>query len=161
MKIAKDTVVTLKYLVKDSDGNMVDEGSELLTYLHGGYGGLFAAIEEVLEGKVAGEQVAVRLQPEQAFGEYDADLVDMEDQGVFPEHIEIGMQFERMVEGDPDATQLFTITDIADGKVMLDGNHPLAGVTLVFACTVAGVRPATAEEVAHQHAHGPGGAHHH
>jgi FKBP-type peptidyl-prolyl cis-trans isomerase SlyD len=160
MKIAKDTVVTLKYLVKDSDGNMVDEGRELLTYLHGGYGGIFGAIEAALEGKEAGEQLALRLQPEQAFGDYDADLVDMEDASAFPENIEVGMQFERMVEGDPDATQLYVITDIADGKVLLDGNHPLAGVTLVFACTVAGVRAASAEEVAHQHAHGPGGHHH-
>lgn len=160
MKIAKDTVVTLKYLVKDTDGNVVDDGHDLLTYLHGGYGGLFEAIEQALEGKETGEQLALRLQPDQAFGEYDSDLVDMEDRGVFPEHIEIGMQFERMVEGDPDATQLFTITDIAEGKVMLDGNHPLAGVTLNFACTVAGVRAATAEEIAHQHAHGAGGHHH-
>lgn len=160
MRIAKNTVVTLKYLVKDSDGNVIDDGADLLTYMHGGYGGIFGAIEEGLEGREQGEQMALRLQPDQAFGEYDAELVEMEDRAVFPEHIEVGMQFERMVEGDPDATRLYTITDIADGKVMLDGNHPLAGLTLVFACTVTGVRAATPDEIAHQHAHGPGGHHH-
>jgi len=161
MQITKDTVVTLKYMVKDTDGNMVDEGTQPLVYLHGGYGGIFATIEEALNGKDVGEALALRLQPDQAFGDYDADLVDMEDRAIFPENLEIGMQFERCIDGeDEDETQLYTVTDIADGKVVLDGNHPLAGLTLSFACTVINVRAATEEEIEHGHPHNPGQCHH-
>jgi len=163
MKIATNTVVTLKYLVKDTDGNMVDEGAQPLVYLHSGYEGLFETIEAALEGKAVGESICLRLEPDQAFGEYDSELVDMEDRGVFPDHLEIGMQFERVVEGedgDEDETQLYTVTDIAEGKVVLDGNHPLAGMALSFACTVLDIRAATEEEVTHGHPHSPGQGHH-
>lgn len=160
MKIAKNTVVTLAYQVTDPDGNMVDEGKQPLTYLHGGYGGIFAAIEAALADRDVGEAVVVKLQPEDAFGEYDASLVEMEPRSLFPDNIEVGMQFERASEDGEDDT-LFTITDIAEDKVVVDGNHPLAGMALVFSCTVSGVRAATREETMHGHVHGPGGHHHH
>ncbi len=159
MKIAKDTVVTLAYQVTDSDGNMVDEGRQPLTYLHGGYGSIFAAIESALAEKEVGEDIVVKLQPEDAFGEYDAALVEIEPRSLFPDNIEVGMQFERASDDGEDDT-LFTITDIADDKVVVDGNHPLAGLALVFSCTVSGVRAATHEETTHGHVHGPGGHHH-
>ncbi|MRR49829.1 MAG: peptidylprolyl isomerase [Rhodocyclaceae bacterium] len=163
MQIAKDSVVTLKYRVTDSDGNLVDEGKEPLVYLHGGYGGIFDTIEEQLQGKDVGAELVVKLQPEQAFGDYDETLVEIEPRSLFPENIEIGMQFERAGEDedDEDDGQLFTITDIADDKVVVDGNHPLAGMSLVFSCTVADVRKATADELAHGHIHGGGDGHHH
>jgi len=160
MQIAKDTVVTLNYRVTDSDGNLVDEGHEPLVYLHGGYGGIFGKIEETLQGKEAGAAFDISLEPTDAFGEYDAELVMIEPRSLFPDTIEVGMQFERATEeGDDD--ELFTITDIADDKVVVDGNHPLAGMTLKFTCTVADVRSASAEEIAHGHVHAPGGHHHH
>lgn len=163
MQIGQDTVVTLKYRVMDSDGNVVDAGNMPLNYLHGGYRGIFPNIETALEGKQAGDAIEVKLQPEDAFGEYDADLVTVESRHLFPENIEVGMQFERAGDGegdeddDDDEDMLFTITDIADDKVVVDGNHPLAGVALIFSCTVTDVRAATADEVEHGHAHDPEG----
>lgn len=160
MRIAKDTVVTLSYRVSDADGNIVDEGSEPIIYLHGGYGGLFPRLEESLEGKEAGHELCIKLQPEDAFGEYDAELVSIEEASLFPENVQVGMQFERVMDGDQDETMLFSVTDIADGKVVVDGNHPLAGMALVFDCTVADIRAASAEEMEHGHPHTPGHHHH-
>ncbi|GAB2180725.1 peptidylprolyl isomerase [Denitratisoma sp. agr-D3] len=160
MQIAKNTVVTLSYHVTDAQGNMVDEGAQPLVYLHGGYDGIFPLLEETLQGKNVGDKLEVRLEPEDAFGDYDAELVLIESRNLFPDSIEVGMQFERGTE-DGDDDELYTITDITDDKVVVDGNHPLAGVALNFICTVAEVRPATAEELAHGHVHGPEGHHHH
>ncbi|MCX7173134.1 MAG: peptidylprolyl isomerase [Proteobacteria bacterium] len=160
MQIAKNSVVTLAYQVHDSDGNLIDEGSQPLVYIHGGYDGIFPRIEEELHGKDVGATLKVKLEPEEAFGEYDAELVNVEARNLFPEQIEVGMQFERGSEDD-DEDMLFTITDIEGDKVVVDGNHPLAGMSLVFSCTVTEVRLANTEELAHGHAHGPGGHHHH
>jgi len=160
MLIARNTVVTLKYSVKDTEGTSIDEGTAPLVYLHGGYGGIFDRIEEALQGKDVGDALEVRLEPEDAFGEYDAELVAIESRQLFPENIEVGMQFERGSEDGEDDDALFTITDIADDKVVVDGNHPLAGIALLFSCTVAEVRAASAEEISHGHPHGAHGHHH-
>jgi FKBP-type peptidyl-prolyl cis-trans isomerase SlyD len=160
MLIARNTVVTLKYSVMDTDGSPVDEGAAPLVYLHGGYGGIFDRIEEELQGKAEGDALEVKLEPEDAFGEYDADLVAVESRQLFPENIEVGMQFERGGEDGESEDALFTITDIADDKVVVDGNHPLAGIALMFSCIVTGVRAATAEEITHGHVHGEHGHHH-
>jgi len=160
MQVAKDTVVTLHYRVTDPDGNTIDDGHNPLVYLHGGYDGIFTRIEEALQGKAVGEQLEVKLQPEDAFGEYDADLVRVESLSMFPENIQVGMQFERATE-DGDDEIIYTITDIEGERVVVDGNHPLAGTALIFNCTVAEVRPASGEELAHGHVHGPEGHHHH
>ncbi|KAA3655280.1 MAG: peptidylprolyl isomerase [Proteobacteria bacterium] len=159
MQIAKNTVVTLKYTVHDPDGNVVDDGQHPLVYLHGGYDGIFSPIEEALHGKSTGENLKMKLQPDDAFGEYDENMVMMEDRSLFPDNIEVGMSFERVTEDGEDEV-LYRITDIADGKVVVDGNHPLAGVALLFDITIAEVRPATQEEIAHGHVHGAGGHHH-
>ena len=160
MLIARNTVVTLKYSVKDTEGTSIDEGTAPLVYLHGGYGGIFDRIEEALQGKAVGDALEVKLEPEDAFGEYDAELVAIESRQLFPENIEVGMQFERGSEDGEDDDALFTITDIADDKVVVDGNHPLAGIALLFSCTVAEVRAASPEEVSHGHPHGEHGHHH-
>ena len=159
MEIVKNTVVTLNYSVHDPDGNLVDDGANPLVYLHGGYDGIFPKLEEELHGKSVGEKLVVKLQPEDAFGDYDESLVMIEPADLFPDNIEIGMAFERVGEDDEE-DMLFRVTDIADGKVVVDGNHPLAGTALVFDITVAEVRPATAEELTHGHVHGAGGHHH-
>ena len=122
MLISKNSVVTLKYSVTDPDGNMVDPGEAPLAYLHGGYGGIFQPIEEALEGKTVGDEVVVKLQPEDAFGEYDEELVEIESRANFPDNIEVGMQFERVSE-DGEEEGLYTVTDIADDRVVIDGNH--------------------------------------
>lgn len=157
MQIAPHTVVTLAYQVTDPDGEMVDAGERPIVYLHGGFDDIFPKIEEALLGKVAGDQVQIKLQPDEAFGEYDADLVQIEPRGSFPETLQVGMQFEGAPTGSgEDDFILYRVTEIIDDKVMLDGNHPLAGMALVFSCTVSDVRAASDEEIAHGHVHGDG-----
>lgn len=161
MNITKDTVVTLHYQLSDAQGNLIEESSEPMVYLHGGYQNTLPKIEEALDGKAAGFQVTIQVEPEDAFGDYDADLVKIEPRNLFPDEIAVGMQFEAPSDGDSQAeARVFTVTDIADGKVVLDGNHPLAGMALRFALNVVEVREASDEEVAHGHVHGPHGHHH-
>ena len=155
MQVAKNSVITLDYHVTDPDGEVVDEGREPLVYLHGGYEDIFPKIEEALQGKGAGESVKVKLQPDEAFGDYDAELVQIEPRKDFPKELQIGMQFEGGPEegGDDEDFIIYRVTEIADDKVVLDGNHPLSGMALVFTCTVTAIRPASAEEVEHGHVH--------
>ncbi len=161
MQVSKNTVVTLDYNVTDPDGTVVDEGRDALIYLHGGYDDIFPKIEEALQDKKVGETVTVKLQPDDAFGEYDAELVQIEPRKDFPKELEVGMQFEGAPQGaDEDEFVIYRVTDIADDKVVLDGNHPLAGIALVFTCTVTAVRPASEEEVEHGHVHGLDGDEH-
>jgi len=159
MEIIKNTVVTLDYIVRDPEGNVVDDGTNPLVYLHGGYDAIFPLLEEKLHGMNTGEKLTIKLQPDDAFGEFDESLVLVEDRELFPADIEVGMAFERVGdEGEDD--MVFRITDIADEKVVVDGNHPLAGMALVFDVTVRDVRSATAEELEHGHVHGEHGHHH-
>ncbi|HNC51262.1 MAG TPA: peptidylprolyl isomerase [Accumulibacter sp.] len=155
MQVAKNTVVTLDYSVTDLDGELVDAGQEPLVYLHGGYDDIFPMIEEAVQGKRIGESVVVKMQPDDAFGEYDADLVQLEERSQFPQELQLGMQFEGVPEDadDDEDVLIYRVTEIADDKVVLDGNHPLAGMALVFTCTVTDIRPATAEEISHGHTH--------
>jgi FKBP-type peptidyl-prolyl cis-trans isomerase SlyD len=146
MQITKDTVVLLDVSLSDVHGNAMRESAEAVQYLHGGYDGIFPLVEAALEGKSAGEMVDVRLEPADAFGEYDAELVRLAERAQFPPELTIGMQFEEDA-GEDAGLVVFTVTDIADGQVVVDGNHPLAGMALQFACTVVSVRSATAEEL--------------
>ncbi|MCH8618632.1 peptidylprolyl isomerase [Undibacterium sp. TS12] len=164
MKIGKNSVVTAHYTLKDAQDNLIEEGQEPMVYLHGGYDNVFPKIEEALEGKEKGYSTIIQLNPEDAFGDYDAELVKVEPRERFPSPLEVGMQFEGMPE-ESDETEdgdahIFTVTDIADDKVVLDGNHPLAGIALRFSLTVEDVRAASEEEIAHGHVHGAHGHHH-
>jgi len=153
-QVVRNTVVTLDYKVTDTDGAVVDAGDEPLVYLHGGYDDIFPKIEEAVQGRKVGDAVVVKLQPDEAFGDYDEELIQVESRGQFPEELQVGMQFEGAPEGsDDEEFVIYRVTDIADDKVVLDGNHPLAGMALIFNCTVAAVRPATAEEISHGHVH--------
>lgn len=152
--VVKNTIVTLDYSVTDPDGVLVDAGQEPLVYLHGGYDDIFPLIEEAVHEKKIGESVVVKMQPDDAFGEYDAQLIQVESRKGFPKELEVGMQFEGVPDGeDDDDILIYRVTEIADDKVVLDGNHPLAGMALVFTCTVTAVRPASAEEIEHGHMH--------
>ena len=159
MQIAKNTVVSLTYELFDADGKMIEKTDAPIEYLHGGYQGIFPLVEQALTGKAAGETCRVMLEPEAAFGDYDAQLVHLEPRNKFPDNIAVGMQFEgRGVESG--TTLVYTVTNIAEDKVVVDGNHSLAGKTLHFAGTVTFVRAATAEELVHGHVHGEHGHHH-
>jgi len=131
-------VVTLRVELHDAQGVKIQDLSNL-TYLHGGYGELFAALERVLEGKAAGESVRIQLEPEDAFGEYDADLLRVEPAERYGEGLVVGMEVE-------EHSRFYRVTDVADGKAVLDGNHPLAGIALRFFCEILSVRTAKPEE---------------
>ena len=133
-----------------------------MIYLHGGYAGTFPKIEELLEGQEIGFETNVQLEPQDAFGDYDAELLRIEQRDRFPEPLEVGMQFEGVpslddeeegteflsAEDDEDQqTLIYTITDLAEDRVILDANHPLAGMALRFWIQVTEVRVATNEEV--------------
>jgi len=111
-----------------------------LTYLHGGHGELFAALERVLEGKAPGDSVRIQLEPEDAFGEYDADLLRVEPAERYGQGLAVGMEVE-------EDSRFYTVTDVAAGKAVLDGNHPLAGMALRFSIEIVTVRSAKAEEI--------------
>jgi FKBP-type peptidyl-prolyl cis-trans isomerase SlyD len=158
MKIAKDTVVTLRYKVSEPTGRLIEESKAPMVYLHGGYNNTLPKIEEALDGKEAGHAVTLDLQPEDAFGVRDESLVRTIPKSEFPTGIKVGGQLEgRTDDGQP---HIFHVMKIKGPEVHLDGNHPLAGKALRFQLTVTGVRAASAEEIAHGHVHGDGGHHH-
>ena len=160
MQIIKDTVVSITYQLANSDGEVLEQAEQPMSYLHGGYDNIFPTVEEQLHGKKVGESLTVVLEPEFAFGEYDAELVRVESKDRFPaEQVAVGMQFEGESD-DGEETVLYTVTDVTDDGIVVDGNHPLAGQTLQFSCTVTEVRPASAEELAHGHVHGEHGHQH-
>jgi FKBP-type peptidyl-prolyl cis-trans isomerase SlyD len=122
----------------DAQGAVLSAPSEF-TYLHGGHGQLLPALESALEGRAAGESVQLQLEPEQAFGEYDADRVRVEPVARYGEGVAVGAEIE---EGG----ELYTVTDVADGKAVLDANHPLAGMALRFSLVILTVRAASEDE---------------
>ena len=162
MKIAKDTVVSLRYELTDlGDGAILEKSNDPISYVHGGYDGIFPTVEEALHGKGVGDTVAVKMEPDDAFGEYDHTLVEVEARNSFPKEVAVGMQFEGGPEdADEEDYLLFTVVEVTDDEVTVDGNHPLAGRTLNFNATVTGVRAATREEIDHGHVHGAGGHQH-
>jgi FKBP-type peptidyl-prolyl cis-trans isomerase SlyD len=160
MKIAKNTVVSVNYKLSDAQNNLIEDGAQPMVYLHGGYENTLPKIEEELDGKEVGYASTLQIEPEDAFGDYDSNLVKVEERSRLPEPIEVGMQFEGVADGDDDEPVIFTVTDVAADKVVLDGNHPLAGMALRFELSVIDVRAATDEEIAHGHVHGAHGHHH-
>jgi len=159
MQIAMNTVVSITYELKDSSGNVLEASPEPVSYLHGGYDNIFPRVEEELHGKSVGDTVEITLEPADAFGDYDEELVQMEPVSAFPsKDLKVGMQFEG--EDESGEVILYTITNINDGKVIVDGNHPWAGERVLFKATITAVRNAGEEEVAHGHVHGAGGHHH-
>ena len=156
MQITKDTAVTLKYTLTDPKGKPV--GADTIAYLHGGYDNLFPKVEAALEGQAAGFSVSVDLSVDDAFGARDESLVRTIPKSEFPPGVKVGGTLEGVNDrGEP---QVFYVIKIKGPQVHLDGNHPLAGHALRFACRVMNVRQASAEEIAHRHVHGDGGHHH-
>jgi FKBP-type peptidyl-prolyl cis-trans isomerase SlyD len=151
MKIDKNTVVSLSYELKNIDGKVLDSSADPVNYLLGGYDNIFPKVEQALMGKNKGDLVSVDLQPEDAFGDYDEALLQIEPASVFPaDALKVGVQFEG--EDPTGDIILYTVTDIADGKVVLDGNHPAAGERLIYSGKIMGVRVASKEELTIEHA---------
>jgi len=171
MKIAKNTIVSLRYKLTDAQNNVIEEPDAPMVYLHGGYDGTFPKIENLLDGQDIGYETTIQLEPNEAFGDYDPELLKIEPRVRFPEPLEVGMQFEGVPEpesqegadevslaadaddGDED-TLIYTVTDVADNQVVLDGNHPLAGMALRFWVQVEDIREATSDEIENGHPEG-------
>ena len=150
MQISAPCVVTLTWRLEDAQGAEIDELAEPLEFFYGG-DDLLAKVEEALAGQETGYSTTLHLEPEHAFGDYDPDLVFFEERSLFPAEIEPGMQFDGPPPGfffnDTATTEIYTVTEVYPDHVVLDGNHPLAGIALRLALVVRDVRPATDAEI--------------
>ena len=158
MKIEKNTAVTLRYKVTDASRKTLDEGSEPMVYLHGGYGNTFTKVEQALEGQEKGFQAVIELQPGDAFGERNEKLVQTIPKSEFPPGVKVGGTLSGRDESGRELP--LHVVKIKGDKVLLDGNHPLAGKALRFIVKVTDVRAASAVEIEHRHVHGEHGHHH-
>ena len=158
MQITKDTVVTLQFKVSDAKGKLMEQSKDPMVYLHGGYDNTLPKIEAALEGKEAGFQTTLTLAPEDAFGVRDESLARTIPKSEFPAGVKVGGQLQGTLDdGQP---HIFWVMKIKGDKVLLDGNHPWAGIALKFTVKVTDVRAASVEEIEHRHVHGEHGHHH-
>lgn len=161
MQIAANKAVSIDYTLTNEGGEVIDSsaGSAPLVYLHGA-GNIIVGLEKALEGKQAGDELEVTIEPEEAYGDYSVELVAVLNRAMFEgvDELEVGMQFHASAPNG--GMQIVTIRDIEGDDVTVDGNHPLAGQRLTFKVKVVDVRDAQPEEIAHGHIHGEGGHHH-
>jgi len=150
MNITSPCVVTLVWTLTDAQGQLIDELDEPVEFFYGG-DDLLPKVEEALADQAPGFEAQLHLEPEHAFGDYDADLVCYEERALFPENVEAGMQFEGLPEGatttDMPEDLIYTVTEVYPSHVVLDANHPLAGIALRLDLKIHAVREATEEEV--------------
>lgn len=150
MEITPNCVVALTWTLKDTLGEELDRLDDPVEFLVGGKD-LLAKIEEALQGHEAGDRLDLHLEPEDAFGDYDEQKVFLEPRAIFPAEVEEGMSYEGLPSGatsqDAPKELLYTVTEIYPEHVVLDGNHPLAGIALRLHLKVEAVREATEEEI--------------
>ncbi len=161
MRIQRGRIVQMHYTLRDEDGTTIESsgGREPLAYLHG-YGHIIPGLEKALDGTVVGARTKVTIGPKDAYGEIDQAAVIRAARGDFPDDLVLEPGAEVQAE-TPDGPITFRVVSVDDEHAVLDANHPLAGKTLTFEIEIVEVREATADEIAHGHAHGPGGAHGH
>jgi FKBP-type peptidyl-prolyl cis-trans isomerase SlyD len=166
MDIGKNAIVSMHYKVATAEGQHVDQSEEgqPMVYLHG-HGQIIPGLEAALEGHKSGDSVDAEIAPANAYGDYDAALDLRVTKDLFPDDVQKrlkpGFQFQAEHPKKEGETVLFTVHKIESDAVLVSGNHPLAGQSLLFKVSIVDVRPATEEELSHGHAHGPGGHHHH
>ena len=151
MEITEQCVVALTWTLKDTLGDELDVLDEPVEFVVGG-GDLFACIERALRGHSVGDSLSLHIEPEEAFGDYNDQLLFLEPRTLFPAELEEGMVLEgsALPAGcNPDAPTdaLYTVSEIYPEHVVLDGNHPLAGIAIRLHLKVCGVREATEEEI--------------
>lgn len=160
MQIAPNSVVSFHYTLTNDEGDVLDssEGREPLSYLQG-KGNIIPGLERQLEGREPGENLKVRVEPAEGYGEVQPQLVQEVPRSSFQgvDNIEAGMQFQAQTQGGP---LLVTVTKVEGDTVTVDGNHPLAGQPLNFDVAIENVREASNEELEHGHVHGEGGEEH-
>ena len=160
MQVAEHAVVSIHYTLKNDAGEVLDssDGGDALVYLQG-FGNLIPGLEKALVGKQAGDKLEVRIEPAEAYGEHNPQLIQQVPRRAFQgvKDIKVGMRFQTQ---GPNGPTSIVVTRIAGDMVTVDGNHALAGQHLNFAVEVVEVRAASEEEIAHGHVHGAGGHHH-
>lgn len=160
MQIEPNAVVTLHYTLKDNDGRIIDysnDGSFL--YLHGAMN-IIPGLEKALVGKTTGDELTVKVSPEEGYGVKEEDRIQQVPKDMFDsaEEIKVGVQFHAQ---SPDgAAVVVTVTEVKEDSVVIDGNHALAGVELNFDVKIVDVREASQEEIEHGHVHGEHGHQH-
>lgn len=149
MQVTPQCVVALTWTLKDTLGEVLDELAQPVDFLVGGED-LLGKIEEALQGRAIGDKLDLHLEPEDAFGDYKGDLVFLEDRQLFPAELDEGMTFEQLPAGakaDAPKGTLYTVTDIYPDHVVIDGNHPLAGIAIRLSLKIEDVREATNDEI--------------
>jgi FKBP-type peptidyl-prolyl cis-trans isomerase SlyD len=160
MNIANNHVVTLNYTLTDNDGEIIDQAQDgSFVYLHGA-NNIIPGLEKELTGKAVGDQVSVKVSPEDGYGQRNEALVEQVPREMFPEGdgVQPGMVFH--AEGPNGELITVTVLEVADDFVRIDANHALAGVELNFDVEIMGIREAEAVELEHGHVHGPHGHDH-
>lgn len=160
MTISTNHVVSIHYTLTNDAGETLDSstGNDPLAYIHG-IGNIIPGLESALTGRALGDKFKVSIAPEDGYGLRDNEMMQNVPKSAFQGVDEIlpGMQFQAQ---SPQGMTLVTVVDVDGDEVILDGNHPMAGMTLHFEVEVADIRDATSEELEHGHVHGPGGHHH-
>lgn len=160
MKIEKNSAVSIHFGVAEVDGNALDstENGSPLEYIHGSKF-LVPGLEKELEGKEVGYKFDVKLEADDAYGQFNEALVQEVPRSLFEgvDEIEVGMSFQAETEQGPRTVE---VTAVTEENVSIDANHPLAGMALQFVGEVVAIRPATEEELSHGHVHSAGGCGH-
>lgn len=161
MNIKENSVVSIHYTLTDEEGEVIDKSEDQpLSYIHG-IGSLIPGLEKELEGKKAGDKLKATIAPEEGYGHYVEELIEKLPRSTFEgvEDIEIGMEFH--AHNEEGESMVVRVEEINGDEITINGNHPLAGMTLNFDVEVVEVREASKEELDHGHVHGPHGHHHH
>jgi len=157
MQIESNSVVTLHYVLKNNEGSIIDQSDDgSFLYLHGAMN-IIPGLENALTGKTAGDELTVKVSPEEGYGIKEDDRIQEVPKEMFEgnEQIEVGTQFHAQ---SPDGQAVVvTVVEVKDDVVVIDGNHALAGVELNFDVKIIDVRAASEEEITHGHVHGPHG----
>ncbi len=160
MQISENKVASIHYTLKDDAGQVLDSSSEgqPLTYLQG-FGNIIPGLEQEMAGKSVGDKFEVTVEPEDAYGFRQDEMIQAVPRSAFDgvDNIEVGMRFQAQTANGPVPV---VVTQVEDEQITVDGNHPLAEMKLHFSVEVVDVREASAEELQHGHAHGPGGHDH-
>jgi FKBP-type peptidyl-prolyl cis-trans isomerase SlyD len=145
-RVAPNKLVTLTYRITDVEGRLLEQYDTPISYLHGGYSGMFEPVERALEGKRVGDVVEVSLAPAEGFGEHDPNLTFTDSlENVPHEFRHVGAEVE--MQNDHGDTHKFIVTRIENGRLTVDGNHPFAGKTVMFRVEIQSVRDASPEEL--------------
>lgn len=160
MQIANNTAVTIHYTLTNDVGEEIDTtiGGEPMVYLHG-CGNIIVGLEKILHNKDVGDKVKARIEPIDAYGEFNEDMIQVVSKEMFDgiDKVEVGMQFHAAVNS---GSGIITVIKVDGDDITIDGNHPMAGQALNFDVEIVAVRLATKDELAHGHIHGKGGHHH-